>query len=134
IQSGEIRYKISVTDDFLEYQDTTGMNERLKKFWLKDYTNLKKSAHTINHQVVFNQTEGLSSTEKLMDSDEGYSVRTAQMETFTDNIYYFNFKERSSTQQFKNFNHTLRVIRYPDSLDWELHDEFKEIQGYTCQK
>lgn len=134
IQSGKILYKVKMTEDFSRFADTTGMSDHAKRFYIKGYTNLKKSVHQISHPVIFNKNEGISTTQELMDSDAGHSIKSTQMATYTDVIYYFDFKNRTSTQQLKNFGETLRVVLYTDSLEWKLHNEFKEIQGYICQK
>ncbi len=134
ITSGEIIYKIKMTEDFSRFQDTTNNKEHLKRFWLKRYNNLKTSVPFINHKVSFTKTHAISHTKGAMNIDNGYGLERAKMATFTDNLYYFNFNERTSIQQFKNFGTTYRIIRYPDSLNWNIQDEYKEIKGYTCQK
>lgn len=42
IQSGEVIYKIRISDDFSEFKDTTDLKDFLKKFYKKRYYNLKK--------------------------------------------------------------------------------------------
>lgn len=84
--------------------------------------------------MQFNTKEALSKTNEVMDIDIGYSLKKAKMATYTDNIYYFNFSEKTSVQQFKNFGETIRIKRFSDSLNWRIQDEYKEIQGYICQK
>lgn len=69
-----------------------------------------------------------------MDSDGGFSVNRAQLATYTHKIYHFNFNKKTVTQQFKSFKKTINIIQYNDSLDWQIHNEFKEIQGHQVQK
>lgn len=134
IQSGEIIYKVRMTDNFNKFKDTIGESEHIKKLYIRTYNNLKKTALAIEHKLIFNTKKAISEQQKVMDVDNNGNLESAMAWTFTTGNRFYDFENRTKIHQFKEFDKDILLQTSMDSISWNLEDEFKMIQGYKCQK
>lgn len=133
--SGTIIYKVETPETFEESTDTSQIKyDMVKDIFKKRFMDFKKSAPFITHQVDFNTEMAIGTSTIGMANDNGLDLNDALATVYAIGTYAFDFTQKRSIHQFKDMGKTIRVYRSTDSIEWELKNEFKTINGYKCQK
>ncbi len=137
IKSGEIVYQVEAPQEFNDFIDSTitkGNPESVKTFIKQLYNEIKQTAPYVRFNLVFNQEASLFEAEKNMDVDNGMNIDRVIGISGGRGLFYINSQRGVSIQQKKEYGKTWRMERPTDSLNWNIKDEYKTIQGYRCQK
>lgn len=142
--SGEVTYKVDPPENINQFEDTTGLNPNHKKVALSEYNKIKKTAPYLTYTLTFNSKEALFERPSSMAVDNGMDLDNAAQFIGAYGTYYMNLEEGFNLHQFEastkfkelgNEKYWL-IETEMDSieLDWDIQEETKEIQGYSCKK
>ena len=133
IQSGKVVYKID-PPSLEEAVDKDRFAESSRDY-IMDFINTRlKALNYVELELIFNSFESYMNTDKFMNNDTNPEINGGLGVTNTYGVYYNNIEEDIFYHQHSEFNKLYLVTSDFDSLDWEIHDETKEILGYTCIK
>lgn len=135
-QFGKVTYKIS-SPDAKELADKT-INKDItegSRYYIEE--RLKMVVTTLPYielELYFTPYEAILDVENYMKNDNQLNVKSALGRTATNGVYYSNIKEDLFLHETVSFNESYLITTPFNELDWEIHDETKEILGYTCIK
>lgn len=135
-QFGKVTYKIN-TPGANEWKDKImedDMADANKKYIIENI--IKTTITTLPHvelELFFTPYEAILNIENYLKNDNKLDIKNALGRTNTNGTYYSNIKENLFLHETVFFEPYL--IKTPfNELEWEIHDETKEILGYTCIK
>src|SRR5690625_7459245 len=73
-------------------------------------------------------------TNNIITNDIQIDLKGVLGPKYTAGVYYNNIKENLHIHQLESMSKLFLIQSNYDDLEWEIHDEIKEIQGYTCIK
>lgn len=140
IQSGKVVYKIDPAT-LEQTLDTTSSqykalkeNDAAMRYIIDLIENHIKILPFIELELLFTPHESVFNTSSFMTNDNQLNLKNALGATNTSGIYHNNIKENIYVRQRFELPQTYLVIADFNALEWEIHDETKEILGYTCIK
>lgn len=133
--SGEIIYSVKENPErmqkFLDQVERPDYKELFKIM----LTDVDKQLPHLKFHLTFNANEavfhGLPNTSAI---DDHINIKLAQNSTASKGMFYTNIKEDISLRQINSVYKDWLIFYKVSDLKWTIHDETKEIQGYTCQK
>lgn len=135
IQSGKVVYKIDppLVERLI---DTASVDapKQSKEYAIKYIEKQLRVIPYLELELHFTPYESLFQAESFLTNDNTLDLKGALGATNTQGIYYNNLKENKYVHQRFDLPKTYLVTSDLDTLEWEIHDETKEIQGYTCIK
>src|SRR5699024_8333157 len=132
--AGEITYRITPPEHIKEFIDTTGQAEGYKEWILKQYNDIQKAAPYLEYKLSFNSKEALFERPSSMASDSGMDLEIVAEASGAVGKNYSNTQENLNLHQFQSRNKNWIIKTDLDHLNWEISNETKEIQGYSCKK
>lgn len=135
IQSGKVIYKI-VPPDVTKVIDTAGVEiPTANKIQLLGYVgNLIKTLPYVELELTFTPHESILDIGTFLANDNKLNLKGGLGATNTHGAYYSNIKENIYIHQHSDLRILYLIESNFDALEWEIHDETKIIQGYTCIK
>ena len=135
IQSGKVTYKIEPphVEKLIDTASIDGPAEA-KMYVINYIKNHLKALPYLELELSFTSYESTLNTNNIMTNDNQLDLKGALGATNTSGVYYNNIKENKYINQRFELSQTYLVTSDFDALEWEIHDETKEIQGYTCIK
>ncbi|HLS31536.1 MAG TPA: GLPGLI family protein [Flavobacteriaceae bacterium] len=142
-QSGEIIYKIKLSEQYKNQKDTTKSKEEAKEktkeevmaesFVAEIFEKQEKILPFISYELIFNKNEALFFSEESMQLDSGQDLIDPLMGTGTKGKFYTNLSEDLTLRKFHYTQLILLESKISD-LAWKIVKETKNIAGYNCQK
>lgn len=138
IQSGTVVYKIDppsqIIDTSNEHYEKLKDNEVAMQYLMQLEKNTINTLSHVKLNLLFNTDESIFQVERHMQNDNKLDIKNAIGATNTAGIYYNNIKENLYIHQLETMSNLFLIQSKYDDLDWKIHDETKQILGYTCLK
>ncbi|HLS11045.1 MAG TPA: GLPGLI family protein [Flavobacteriaceae bacterium] len=135
IQSGKVTYKINPpTVEKLIDTASVDAPAEAKKYVIKFLNDRLKIVPYLELELLFSPYESVLNTNNIMTNDNQLDLKGALGTTNTAGVYYNNIKKNLHIHQLESMSKLFLIQSNYDDLEWEIHDEIKEIQGYTCIK
>ncbi len=134
IQSGDVTYKIKPLAEKFEaslQNAPTGLSPAGPKSW---FANIAKALPYLTYHLTFTRQEALFKSKPYLANDNGIDVENAANFAGTAGQFYANISENMKLHQLHKLYKDWLVEYKFDDIKWEITDETKEIQGYTCKK
>ncbi|MGV7106043.1 GLPGLI family protein [Flavobacterium sp. U410] len=131
IQSGAVYYS-----SYINEARATKEIEIENKALYEQYYHTDIIAKTLEFKMIFNNKMSKFYALKYMPSDEFKPIYVEIVKSYFkyDDQYYTDL-EKDSVYEFAMYYNGLRELRNKTAdYEWELHNETKEISGYTCYK
>lgn len=135
IQSGKVTYKINppTVEKLIDTASVDAPTEA--KIYIINYVNSHlKVVPYLELELLFNPYESILNTNNIMTNDNQLDLKGALGATNTAGVYYNNIQDNTSIHHRSLQGTSYLIESNFDALEWEIHDEIKEIQGYTCIK
>lgn len=135
IQSGKVTYKIDppTVERLIDTASVDGPAEA--KTYAINYINSHlKVVPYLELELLFTPYESILNTTNVMTNDNQLDLKGALGATNTTGVYYNNIQDNTSIHLRSLQGKSYLIESNFDTLEWEIHDETKEIQGYTCIK
>jgi len=131
IQSGKVIYKI-ISPTLEEITDFHGDEENINDYNKEVYENILKIIPNVDLELYFNSEESFLEVKEQMsiDNETGSQFNFVLSFAGTLGAFYNNIRENLSMYQKEG----KRITSDLNMLDWEIHEETKEIHGYKCIK
>lgn len=125
--SGEIEY------DYINHfvkEDDTGKQRELNDF----LRNLDKHSKDFSFILLFKNHESIFGIEKQMESDRNSLTLSYLNNIVSKGKYYFNNKKKLLLRESNIYDSYTLIKSTPNSEDWTLTKETKQIGDYLCYK
>lgn len=138
IQSGEVVYKIkergSVIQEALDVPEVSS-NIHALEFTKSYFADVRKALPNVRYRLNFTKNEAsFQTTTKHMASDTGVDLNKALTFTRSNGSFYTNTKENLRLRQHNYLNKDWLIKDKVNTIEWEVTNKTKQIQGYTCYK
>lgn len=138
IQSGEVIYKIkerqSVIQEALDVPEVSS-NIHALEFTKSYFADVRKTLPNLSYRLNFTKNEAsFQATTKHMASDTGVDLNKSLTFTRSNGSFYTNTKENLRLHQRNYLNKDWLIKDKVKAIEWEITNETKQIQGYTCYK
>lgn len=135
IQSGEIIYKARPISQNDEFEKEEELNSNAKSILEKTVERKNSMVVHLDYHLEFNKNEALFYYLDQMETDAGVDLASVAQFVGFYNAYYTNLNEDLNLNQFHSMNDELLLLQSkPSEIEWKIHEETKEILGYTCKK
>lgn len=134
-QFGKVVYKIT-SPDAKELADLTIKEDVATASRRYIENRIKQTVATLPYielELYFTPYEAIMETNKFMRNDNNLDIKNALGRTNTSGVYYSNIKEDLFLHE-TIFNNPYLIQSPFNELEWEIHEETKEVLGYTCIK
>lgn len=135
IQSGKVTYKIDPpsVESLIDTASVDGPAEA--KIYAINYINRRlKVVPYLELELLFTPYESILNTTNVMTNDNQLDLKGALGAINTTGVYYNNIQDNTSIHHRNLQGASYLIESNFDALEWEIHDETKTIQGYTCIK
>ncbi|HLS11044.1 MAG TPA: GLPGLI family protein [Flavobacteriaceae bacterium] len=135
-QFGKVTYKIN-SPDAKELADKSIKREMSEASKLYIEQRLRRVVTTLPYvelELFFSPYEAVLNVDNHMKNENQLDIKSALARTATNGTYYSNIKEDIFLHETVSFSVPYLIKTPFNELEWEIHDETKEILGYTCIK
>lgn len=142
IQSGTVIYKIKSLNEeknkVFESQPPKTKGEAMAQESLGDLFERRDQAiPQLEFKLDFTSTEALFKVVSGMDSDQDDNLLSGRGIAIASvggrGIFYTDLNNDLNLRQFEHLELSILETKVSD-IEWQLHDTYQEIHGYTCQK
>lgn len=133
IQSGNISYRVEVMSE----KKSDGKEIKDPKIRKEVLNGLYKYDHImgfLNYEMNFSSDKAVFNRVSSMANDNGYDLEKASSNVGIIGDYYIDIKNNQRIHHHYFLGKTWLLKGKIDDLEWYLHDETKEIEGYVCRK
>lgn len=133
--SGKIIYNVSTSTDFNQWVDSITAGKKMAaKMVKKEMTKVKKTMPYLSFNLTFNSSQSLFEISNTMNNDNGINLKSTASTIGASGSYYTDIQKHINLKQFTANSQKWLLQSNPQEFDWEISNETKKIEGYTCKK
>lgn len=133
VQSGKVVYRVKVIEDQKvdgkEIKDPEIRNRALNKLYEFDHI-----VGFLAYDLNFSTKKAVFNREMTLSPDNGTDLEEASSSVGIIGDYYTDLTNNLRIHHHYFLGKSWLLEEKIDDIEWEIHDETKEINGYQCQK
>lgn len=138
IHSGEVIYKIKERDSILQQvldSPEISSDVHALEYTKSLFSDVRRSFPYLNYRLSFTTQEALFQVATTyMAGDAGMDINKSLNMTNSNGIFYTNIVENMRLHERNYLDKDWLIKDKADVVEWEITNETKQIQGYTCYK